>query len=199
MAIRVGDDADTLVDFTVGGVCCQAHWSHQGVRGGIADYLADDVKGKKHQVFEASPKVLVGLGFDSRGGMSKTTRDFHKRLFGTAGWRSKALCAWVQRTHLTRLSANLWKYRGMATRFVFDKHNWLLAASPQDPPAGSAPSQPSPASSGSSSGSGGRVAPSSSQSSLSFNASEDFAAELHHLQGGGSSSRSSLSQSPGWV
>ena len=197
MAIRVGDDADTLVDFTVGGVCCKAHWSYQGVRGGIADYLADDVKGRKHQVFEASSKVLVGLGFDSRGGMSKTTRDFHKRLFGTAGWRSKALCAWVQRTHLTRLSANLWKYRGMATRFVFDKHNWLLAASPQDPPAGSAPSQPSPASSGSSSGSGGRVAPSSSQSSLSFNASEEFAAEMHNLQGGGSNSSSSLSQ--GWV
>ena len=39
MAIRVGDDADTLVDFTVGGVCCQAYWSHQGVRGGIADHF----------------------------------------------------------------------------------------------------------------------------------------------------------------
>ena len=109
MALRVGNDGEVLVDFTVGGVCCKSHWDHQGVRAGIAKHIADDVKATKHRVFEATPDVLVGIGFDSRGGMSKTTRDLHKRLFATEGWRSQALRAWVYRTHLTRISAVLWK------------------------------------------------------------------------------------------
>ena len=120
MALRVGNDGEILVDYTVGGVCCKSHWSYQGVRAGIANHLADDVKGTKHRVFEATPDVLVGIGFDSRGGMSKTTRDLHKRLFATEGWRSQALRAWVYRTHLTRISAVLWKFRGKVSRRAFD-------------------------------------------------------------------------------
>jgi len=53
--------------------------------------------------------------------MSKTTRDLHKRLFATEGWRSQALRAWVYRTHLTRISAVLWKFRGKVSRCAFDK------------------------------------------------------------------------------
>ena len=64
MALRVGNDGEILVDFTVGGVCCKTNWTRQGVRAGIANYIADVVKGTKHRSFEATPDALVGIGFD---------------------------------------------------------------------------------------------------------------------------------------
>jgi hypothetical protein len=193
MALRVGNDGEILVDYTVGGVCCKSHWSYQGVRAGIANHLADDVKGTKHRVFEATPDVLVGIGFDSRGGMSKTTRDLHKRLFATEGWRSQALRAWVYRTHLTRISAVLWKFRGKVSRCVFDKRADRVVSS-QGPPEDGAPSTPpTTSSSASSPGSSRRVASASSQESIPLNEEEVFADELNQLQGGGPNYPSSLS------
>ena len=193
MALRVGNDGEILVDFTVGGVCCKSHWDHQGVRAGIANHIADDVKGTKHRVFEATPDVLVGIGFDSRGGMSKTTRDLHKRLFATEGWRSQALRAWVYRTHLTRISAVLWKFRGKVSRCAFDKRADGVVP-PSGPPEDGTPSTPpATSSSASSSGSSRRAASASSQSSISLDEEGVFAGELNRLQGGGQSYPSSLS------
>ena len=193
MALRVGNDGEILVDFTVGGVCCQTHWPRQGVRAGIANHIADVVKGTTHRVFEATPDVLVGIGFDSRGGMSKTTRDLHKRLFATEGWRSQALRAWVYRTHLTRISAVLWKFRGKVSRCAFDKRADGVVP-PSGPPEDGTPSTPpATSSSASSSGSSGRDASASSQSSISLDEEGVFAEAFNRLQGGGQSYPSSLS------
>jgi hypothetical protein len=59
---------------------------------------------------------LLALGLTPEAECQKTTRDLHKRLFAIEGWRSQALRAWVYRTHLTRISAVLWKYRDKVSR-----------------------------------------------------------------------------------
>ena len=188
MALRVGNDGEILVDFTVGGVCCKTNWPRQGVRAGIANHIADVVKGTKHRVFEATPDVLVGIGFDSRGGMSKTTRDLHKRLFATEGWRSQALRAWVYRTHLTRISAVLWKFRGKVSRCAFDKRADRVVP-PSGPPEDDPPSPPPATSSSASSfGNCGRMAPpATSQRSFALNEEGVYAEEINRAQGGGQS------------
>ena len=143
---------------------------------------------------------LLALGLTPEAECQKTTRDLHKRLFATEGWRSQALRAWVYRTHLTRISAVLWKFRGKVSRCAFDKRADGVVP-PAGPPEGGTPSTPpATSSSASSSGSSGRAAPASSQSSISLDEEGVFAGELNRLQGGGQSYPSSLSSlSPTWM
>ena len=103
------------------------------------------------------------------------------------------LRAWVYRTHLTRISAVLWKFRGKVSRCAFDKRADGVV-SPPGPPEDGTPSTPlATSSSTSSSGSSGRAAAASSQSSISLDEEGVYAEELNRLQGGGQSYPSSLS------
>ena len=62
MALRVGNDGEILVDFTVGGVCCKTNWPRQGVRAGIANHIADDVKGTNIEALKPRLMSLLALG-----------------------------------------------------------------------------------------------------------------------------------------
>ena len=92
-------------------------------------------------------------------------------------WQTSILNS-KNRTHLTRISAVLWKFRGKVSRCAFDKRADGVVP-PSGPPEDGTPSTPpATSSSASSSGSSGRAAAASSQSSISLDEEGVFAGEL---------------------
>jgi len=120
ISIRFGKTPLTLIDLCVACVHTKSSEVNNGTPGGVADHYERTVKDPKHARFEADPKYLRGMGFDSVGGFSVQTSQIIKSIFrkdSGVPWKSDQMRIFLKQRTIATITKIICK-AGAYKRFL---------------------------------------------------------------------------------
>ena len=128
MVDKIQEDSDkcgktqlTLIDLCVACVHTKSSEVNNGSPGGVADHYECSVKDPKHARFEADPKYLRGMGFDSVGGFSVRTSQMINSIFrkdSGVPWKSDLYRIFLKQRTIATITKIICK-AGAYKRFLF--------------------------------------------------------------------------------